>query len=175
MIMQVAFQANSNVIVSRGYLEADTTSVIVDNHLFRLSNNQFPNVVAIDKDAFKNNDKLFEILLGSLLNEIRESAFENCSKLKGVKIDSSDNEAGNLLIQHHAFKDCKELDSVVIHSAKNLIIEKEAFLGCGALKTVVFDCAGGVTIADDAFKGCGLVAFVSPPNPYLEAFARTHA
>lgn len=117
-----------------------------------------------------NNTKIKEILLPDNINEIPESAFENCSELEYINIPEAVN-----YISNSAFKNCTNLKSVIINST-DIKIASNAFAGCISLNCVIN--ANSITsIGRNAFSNCNDLVFydsdISESNPYLLNYIET--
>ena len=158
----------------------------------------------IGAKAFKNDSTIECVLFSANAKIIADSAFENCKNLRiaeyeEVKSDLKEGETAadlpilgneingkthlsspvnNITVQHHAFRDCDSLHTVVFPKLCKVIIEKEAFLGCTELRTVVV-WDGNADIDTDAFIGCdsNKLVFVTnceDTNCNVIKFAREH-
>ncbi|MBQ2916656.1 MAG: leucine-rich repeat protein [Clostridia bacterium] len=83
----------------------------------------------IPKSAFKNCDKIKQVVIPGNIKIIGESAFENCKKLQKVIIEN-----GVLQINENAFKDCLSLKEVYLPK-KIITIDNNAFPKYAKLKT----------------------------------------
>lgn len=131
----------------------------------------------VDLTEFKNleyysfsNTEIEEIILPKDINEIPESAFENCSELEYVNIPEFVN-----CISDSAFKNCTNLKSVIINSI-DIKIASYAFAGCISLNCVIN--ANSITsIGRNAFSNCSDLIFydsdISDNNPYLLNYIET--
>lgn len=103
-------------------------------------------ILYLNKDAFRGNTVVKEIVIPSTLAEIPEGAFSGCTNLEKVTIPAKCNIVGN-----YAF-------SAIVDDGKS-------YGACTSLKTVVFEKAedeitkeptnGAVTLGEYAFAGCG--------------------
>ena len=133
----------------------------------------------IGAKAFKNDSTIECVLFSANTKIIADSAFENCKNLQIAEYEEVKSElkecesaadipvlgndaegrinlsspVNNITVQHHAFRDCDSLHTVVFPKLCKVIIEKEAFLGCTELRTVVL-WDGDADIDADAFIGC---------------------
>lgn len=131
----------------------------------------------VDLTEFKNleyysfsNTEIEEIILPDGINEILESAFENCSELEYINIPEAVN-----YISNSAFKNCTNLKSVIINST-DIKIASNAFAGCISLNCVIN--ANSITsIGRNAFLNCNDLVFydsdISESNPYLLNYIET--
>lgn len=156
-------------------------------------------ITAISEFALANSDAE-NILLKGQFSSIRESAFENCDKLKTVifgelgedevfKVKKGNEEietsilrnvklasaAGIPTIQTNAFKGCSQLTTLILPKVsdnKTLTIEKDAFSGCEKLRTVVAIC-GNADFTGNPFSGCPAhLTFVCENGSDVARFAR---
>jgi len=81
-------------------------------------------VTAINKKAFKNNNKLTEVIIGDNVTVINASAFEKCKMLRSVKIGKGLKSIGSKAF----YKDAK-LSKVVIKSTNVKNVGKSVFKG----------------------------------------------
>lgn len=90
----------------------------------------------------------------------------------GIKIPT----VSDLEIQRGAFKNCSNLQTVILPKSTNIVIKKEAFGGCQNLRTIVFPCDDNqvVDISGDAFVGCSKVTFVCSKASGVYRYAREH-
>lgn len=131
----------------------------------------------VDLSEFKNleyysfsNTEIEEIILPDGINEIPESAFENCSELEYVNIPEFVN-----CISDSAFKNCTNLKSIIINST-DIKINSNAFAGCISLNCIMN--ANSITsIGRNAFSNCSDLIFydsdISENNPYLLNYIET--
>lgn len=127
------------------------------------------------------------------IKKIEQSAFEGCRELRilhwnskytletpsasvqGLEFsqEKSNFSIDTATIQKDAFKDCRNLQTVIFPEAKEFIIEKNAFAGCPALRTVIQLCEIA-DIADDAFLSANkdLLTFIVYDESSAERFAR---
>lgn len=160
---------------------------------------EFDNIDIVDKNAFILDSNMKAIKFNEKLNQIKESAFEECRELKIVILGDNpvleetsywpfeaiiiadkssarkeeEKKENTLTIQSKAFYNCSKLLTVILPDNKNVIIEKDAFMGCTSLRTVVFG-SGKAEIHDQSFIGCNNVSFVCPKDSDAERFAREH-
>ena len=81
------------------------------------------NITAIRSNAFKKNKTITSISAGKNITDIGTGAFEGCSKLKKVTLNSKSLKS----IGKKAFKSCKKLKSLSIKSTKLKKIGRQAF------------------------------------------------
>lgn len=131
----------------------------------------------VDLSEFKNleyysfsNTEIEEIILPDGINEIPESAFENCSELEYVNIPEFVN-----CISDSAFKNYTNLKSVIINST-DIKIASNAFAGCISLNCII-NANSIISIGRNAFSNCSDLIFydsdVSENNPYLLNYIET--
>ena len=123
------------------------------------------NIMYIGEDAFKDNDNIEYIVIPSSVTEIKESAFENCSALKGVYFvsvnhrvteageDSSIDWSDLSLVNKKAFYNCSNLETVDLANVKTITIAHQTFADCVSLKTVI-DWQSIGTMHHYAFANC---------------------
>lgn len=110
-----------------------------------------------------NGEELTDLKIPNDLTEIREGAFEGCSSIKSLEIDSE-----NLTnIDNKAFYFCSSLENVKIR-AKELTIGLQAFTSCLALKTLTLN--GVAKICQDAFLNCKNLQDVYLDNKLQDVF-----
>ncbi len=132
------------------------------------------NIMYIGEDAFKDNDNVEYVVIPSSTVEIRESAFENCTALKGVffsyikhrgeTLDENDtDEDGNpitvidwsdlSIIYERAFYNCQSLEFVDFTNTKTITLASETFMDCVKLKDLIDFPSVGTTY-HRTFKNC---------------------
>lgn len=116
-------------------------------------------VAAISNKAFKNQN-IKSVVMPDTIEEIGESAFENCEKLEYVKIPPSVE-----IIGKKSFKDCTLLTCVDFGEINDNLkrIDKEAFADCTNLKELtlpgntIYDLSTSTTfVYEDFIKGSGV-------------------
>lgn len=122
-------------------------------------------VKVIEKDTFKNNTKLEEIVFPDSLEVIEEGAFRGTS-LKCVKFNP-----GLKRIEAHAFSQCSRLETIIFNDGLEYIGEK-AFKDCPCRSVLIPHSVRA--IGDDSFNiianryGCYDMEFrIDTGNPYL--------
>ena len=115
-------------------------------------------VTAIGESAFENYSSLKSIKIGEKVTSIGPLAFSGCIGLTGITIpDSVTN------IERYAFSGCAELTNVTIGNGVNCIGWR-AFKDCVSLTSVTIP--DSVTdIVNDAFHGCSNLTYVLFKNP----------
>lgn len=118
--------------------------------------------------GFRQSEWLNSIIMGNSVKRIRSNAFEVCTGLYRVVINSD-----NIEIGADAFMECESLKEVVIQS-KKIEICARAFAFCSKLKSVVFDCSilkneivesdCELIIHDEAFIDCTELEYISLPQ-----------
>ena len=105
------------------------------------------NVESIEKDSFKNCKNLKKISFNEKLSCIGDSAFEGCKNIKMIVIPEYVSQIGDC-----AFKNCKSLEGIVL--PKSLIsVGKELFKNCEDIKAITIP-EYVESIEGNAFKGC---------------------
>lgn len=144
----------------------------------------------VDSNAFANSKGVDFITFNNNIKIIKQSAFSNCEDLEIVDFnqiskneneniimikESEDNENnGTLYIQSEAFKNCKNLHSLILPQEKNVIIEKNAFLGCEHLRNVI-SLNNEIQINDGAFSACPQdLTFICVENSNADIYSREH-
>ena len=118
------------------------------------------NVEQIDKDAFKNTS-INSVYIPSNMKTINESAFNGCSQLSKVTIETNGND---LIIGEYAFQNCTSLTEIkipnrVTSSDTNKAKLSKTFYGCTNLKTVIIG-DGVSSIDNQTFYGCTSLEWV---------------
>ncbi len=114
-------------------------------------------VTSIAKNAFKGNQKLKIVKIGSNITSIGAHAFQGCKKLTKLVFSRNITKIGS-----HAFQNCTNLTSVQIPGNVKTI-EAGTFSGCTKLKTATI--AGSVTaIKDQAFYNCKKLTKLTVPG-----------
>lgn len=136
------------------------TSVKINGKVFK--------VVSIGNNAFKNNNKLTKVTIGSNVKTIGTNAFSGCSSLKIVSIGKNVTKIGS-----GAFYKCIRLTKVTIPS-KISYIGKNAFYGCKYLKSIIIKTSKlkSKAVGKDAFKGIYKKATIKVPGKQLKAYQK---
>ncbi len=114
-------------------------------------------VTSIAKNAFKGNQKLKIVKIGSNITSIGAHAFQGCKKLTKLVFSRNITKIGS-----HAFQNCTNLTSVQIPGNVKTI-EAGTFSSCTKLKTATI--AGSVTaIKDQAFYNCKKLTKLTVPG-----------
>ena len=104
-------------------------------------------VTGINKNAFKSNQSIVSLNIGTNIEFIGESSFEGCTGLRKLTIPDN-----VLSLGASAFKDCTSLQSITIGTGI-WTIPKKCFSGCRSLDSV--SVGYDVEVIDaEAFKGC---------------------
>jgi len=103
----------------------------------------------VGNDAFKQCDKLIEIVLNEGLQRIGIGAFDKCTALKSITLPSTVSEIGN-----YSFHECSSLKVIVLNEGLKKIGLK-AFEGCTALQNITIPSTVDET---------GMTAFASCSN-----------
>ena len=89
-------------------------------------------VIGIDKNAFKNNETIKELVIPYTIQVIEESAFEKCSVLEKVTLNAHVN------LKSKAFYKCFALKEINTEKGGFTNIGEYAFYNCGNLVTLDF-------------------------------------
>lgn len=118
-------------------------------------------VTRIGDDAFKNNDNLRYLDMGSNIVFVGSSAFEGCTSLKSIYYMGS---SSIQYIGESAFKGCIALTSIDI--PRNLsAIQASTFEGCTSLRKVYYLHSSSVTsIGEKAFLKCVSLEEIDIPS-----------
>ena len=108
-------------------------------------------ITQIADGAFKDDETLVSVSIGTNVKSIGASAFEGCNNLKTATIGSKVEAIGA-----NAFKGCESLKSFNTGAGVRSI-GASALEGCTSLKTLTIG-ASTTTIGEDAFKGCDSLA-----------------
>ncbi len=101
--------------------------------------------------AFKDCEKLTDVLLPDDMTAIDSGAFDGCKALVNLNIPS-----GVTSIGSYAFMDCKALTSIIIPVGVT-VINDHSFMGCTSLQNITVN--GVITsVGAHAFDGCGQLA-----------------
>ena len=103
-------------------------------------------VIGIGAKAFENCKKLKKVKVGSTITSIGSSAFKKCTKLTGITYNKAIKS-----IATSTFEGCTSLSKITLGS-KVKKIGKSAFKGCKKLKSV--KVSQKVKVTKGAFKGC---------------------
>lgn len=106
-----------------GTANAKLKKVVIPNSV-TLGDKSFK-ITSIKASAFKKNKNITEVKIGSNVTSIGNSAFEKCTKLKKVTVNSKK----LTQIGKKAFAGCKQLKLVDVQSKKVNKIGKDAFKG----------------------------------------------
>lgn len=98
--------------------------------------------------TFQNCAKLSSVILPKNIKTIGNNAFQNCTSLVEINIDSVETVGAN------AFNGCSSLATV---SAANLnLVQGSAFGSCYKLTTIVRDSSLPISLGEYSFRGCNL-------------------
>ena len=111
-------------------------------------------IVAIGQDAFRDNNKLTEVILPDTVKTIGTCAFQGCTLLKTVRGAENVTQIGE-----NAFRRCILLFNIDTSSA--ISIGKEAFRECKSLKSLTIP-EGTTQLADSVFYASGLTEINLP-------------
>lgn len=121
------------------------------------------NLKEIKKEAFEDCSELEVFCCGEVCNN-------NDSTIAGLKLNKKD--VKSFKIETKAFSGCTQLHTVVLPECDKLIIEKDAFKDCKELRTVVCLC-NKISFTENPFADClESLVFVGKKNSVLERFAR---
>ena len=120
----------------------------------RFSSLSLPGLSRVGEGAFSKCEKLEELSLGKK-TRISAKMFEGCERLTSVEIFSD-------TVGDEAFKDCKNLESVVFKNDLTYI-GNSSFLGCKELSSITF-CGVVEQIAPNAFYGCAALKTLNLPD-----------
>ena len=124
----------------------------------------------IEESMDDNKTVSFE---GEMTEESDDEDTPKTDSIFGIRIPT----LSGLEIQRGAFKNCSNLQTVILPKSTNIVIEKEAFGGCQNLRTIVFPFIEGqvVVISEDAIVNCSKVTFVcSEKSVAANRYAREH-
>lgn len=102
------------------------------------------NLKEIKKEAFEDCSELEVFCCGEVCNN-------NDSTIAGLKLNKKD--VKSFKIETKAFSGCSVLHTVVLPECKKLIIEKDAFKDCKELRTVVCSCKK-ISFTENPFEDC---------------------
>ena len=111
-----------------------------------------PSVTEVHDEAFKDCNKLKEVVLSDGITQIGNRSFQGCTKLKRVVLND-----GLIQIGDDSFSGCTSLVSITIPSTVTKIGDR-AFKDCSTLKQVIYmRCESSTPMFGwDAFRGCPL-------------------
>ncbi|MCM1180803.1 MAG: leucine-rich repeat domain-containing protein [Clostridium sp.] len=123
-------------------------------------------ITAIGKAAFKNNQKITKVTIGSKVKKIGSSAFSGCKNLKTVKLGANVTQIGD-----QAFYNCKKITGITIPSKVNKI-GKKAFYNCKKLKKITIKTSKltAKKVGSKAFTGIPSKAVIKVPKKKLKAY-----
>lgn len=134
---------NDNVSELRSSINSDSFSV-------KLDLSQSSELTELPKEAFRNADSLYEIILPSSLLKIGDSAFVYCEHLQHISIPNSVTS-----IEFRAFAECENLESLDIPDSV-IKMHGYAIKDCSKLTTINI----GTGLKEIGFIGDGLENFV---------------
>lgn len=102
------------------------------------------NLEKIKKEAFEDCSELEVFCCGEVCNN-------NDSTIAGLKLNKKD--VKSFKIETKAFSGCTQLHTVVLPECDKLIIEKDAFKDCKELRTVVCLC-NKISFTENPFEDC---------------------
>ena len=114
-----------------GPLSSDKKKVVIADAIEY--NGNVYKVTSVAKDAFKNNKRITEVVVGKNVTTIKDRAFANGKALKKVTLSKNVAKIGK-----HAFKGSKKLKTVVVKSTKlkKKGVNKAAFKGISTKTTI---------------------------------------
>ncbi|MBO4999180.1 MAG: leucine-rich repeat domain-containing protein [Lachnospira sp.] len=126
------------------------------------------NVITIGNNAFNGCKKLTKVTIGKGVRTIGTSAFSGCSRLKTVSMG-----ANVTTIGAKAFYKCTALTKITI-PAKVRKIGKQAFYGCKKLKRIVIKTTKLTKpkVGSKAFKGIHPKATIKVPKKKLPSYKK---
>ena len=125
-------------------------------------------VTSIAGNAFKNNQSITSITVGSNIKTIGVNAFSECKKLTKVTIGKNVTSIGD-----KAFYKCTSLKKITIPS-KISKIGKQAFYGCKKLKSITIKTTKltNKKVGKQAFKGINAKATIKVPKSKLKVYKK---
>lgn len=125
-------------------------------------------ITSIAKAAFKNNQKITKVTIGSNIKTIGAEAFSGCKKLKTVKLGKNITDIGD-----KAFYNCGKITSITIPSKVNKI-GKKAFYNCKKLKNITIKTSKLTSkkVGSKAFTGINSKAVIKVPKNKLSAYKK---
>ena len=116
-------------------------------HVRLLNSNSGLTIVEVRDDAFKDCDRLTEVVFNEDLYKIGKSTFSGCSSLKSIVLPSTIIDIG-----HRAFYGCSCLMEVVLHEGI-IQIGSKAFGHCSSLQSITLPSS--LTVIDNCtFSNC---------------------
>lgn len=114
-------------------------------------------VIAVSKDAFKQNKRICSVTLPDSMTSIGAMAFNGCSTLISIRLP----ENSSLKIDEYAFAGCTSLTS--IHLYDGTVTTAGLFSGCTALNSVRLP-ADITKLWDKMFEGCVSLTSIELPD-----------
>jgi hypothetical protein len=147
-----------------GTTNADTKKVVIPDTV--TINGVKYKIVSVSANAFKNNKKITEVIIGKNVQTIGANAFSGCSNLKTVKFGSKVTSIGN-----SAFAKCTSLTKITIPASVKKI-GKNAFNGCKNLKNINIKTTKLTknSVGANAFKGIHTKAVAKVPKKKINAY-----
>ena len=121
------------------------TKVVVPDYI-QINGKKYP-VTSISNNAFKNNKKLKNLVVGKNVTTIGSKAFQGCKNLTNVDLKASKVSK----IQAKAFSDCKKLKTMKVNGNTLKSVSKNAFSG-SPKKVKVTIYAKSKKVFNDAVK-----------------------
>ena len=117
------------------------------------------NITEISTDAFKYNVKITNIIIGKNVKIIKNDSFGDCAYLNTVKIVNN-----SLLteINERAFSNCTKLTlfELPTGTGNNITIANNAFLNCTSLRIINLPTRV-ISVNEFAFSGCSNMTFLT--------------
>ena len=144
-----------NGIVDGDYVYGNDIKTQILQYIGDGGNVTIPNsATIIDVNAFKGNNRIKSVTMGSNVQQINSGAFQDCDSLTSVTIGSSVWGIGD-----NAFYDCDRLSSVIIPNSV-VYLGTQVFYDCDSLKSV--NIGNGLTSIDNSvFYSCDKLEQVS--------------
>ena len=143
---------------------SDDTKVVVPEEI--VINDTTYEVTAVANNAFNNNKKVKQVIIGKNVTTIGKNAFSNCTKLEQVAMDTK-----LTAISDKAFYKCTKLKAITIPSKVNKI-GKQAFYGCKNLRNITIRTTKLTSkkVGSKAFKGIYSKAIITVPKSKYKAY-----
>lgn len=124
-------------------------------------------VIGIEKNAFKNNETIKELVIPYSIQVIEESAFEKCNSLEKITLNAHVN------LKAKAFYKCFALKEINTEKGGFTNIGEYAFYNCGNLVTIDFSTSIKLEKIDSyAFYNCVKLKNTSMPSSLKEIGVR---
>ncbi len=113
-------------------------------------------VVAVNKEAAKDNSVIKSVVIPASVTVVGEQAFYGCSNLQRAEFAAGESE---VIIRAKAFSHCISLESVTLPEITSVM--PECFKDCISLSSVILP-EEVTTIGNESFMNCGLTSFNIP-------------